>query len=120
MLVLTHGDELTAEERVEGRLRVCEALGLPPAAGAYDVACLSERGLPVDELDPVTAYSLAEAVYRALLAADRGHPPRRRAKEWALFFLSCFMWFLSALFAFLSCCCSKLAKRDQCGRLKLM
>ncbi|MQM15669.1 hypothetical protein Taro_048618 [Colocasia esculenta] len=118
VLVLTHGDELSAEERVEGRLRVCEALGVSPAGGAYDIACLNEQGLPVEELDPVTSYSLAEVVYKALLTADRGYTPRRRSKEWVLCFLSWIMWSLSALFAFLSYCCSKLAQRHQDCKLK--
>ncbi|CAA6661979.1 unnamed protein product [Spirodela intermedia] len=110
LLVLTHGDELSVEERIEGRVKVCELLGVPEATGAYDVACLNEYGLPVEELDPATAYALAEAVYRALLVADRRHPPRHRAKERLLQALSWLMWSLAAFFAFLSFCFSKLSK----------
>ncbi|MQL96542.1 hypothetical protein Taro_029224, partial [Colocasia esculenta] len=47
ILVLTHGDGLTTEERIDGRVRVCESLGVPEATGAYDIACLNEYGLLV-------------------------------------------------------------------------
>ncbi|XP_072995051.1 uncharacterized protein [Typha latifolia] len=115
ILVLTHGDELTAEERINGRIRICEFLGISDTGGVYDVPCINEHGALVDEMDPVTAYAVSEAIYRALLVADRGHPPKPSVKDWVLLALTWSMYTLSALFAFLSCCCSKAAKasRDQ-------
>ncbi|CAA7388916.1 unnamed protein product [Spirodela intermedia] len=119
ILALTHGDMLAAEERIEARLMVCEMLGVSEATGAYDIACLNEYGLLVDEFDSVTAYSLAEAVYRSLLAADRSHPPKRKLTEWLFHAVACFMWSLSAFCAFLSFCFSSLARRQRC-KLKIV
>lgn len=119
ILALTHGDLLAAEERIEGRLMVCEKLGVSETTGVYDIACLNEYGLLVDEFDAVTAYSLAEAVYRSLLAADRSHPPKRKPAEWLLHAVACVIWSLSAFFAFLSFCFSSLAWRQR-RKLKLV
>ncbi|XP_020100286.1 uncharacterized protein LOC109718450 [Ananas comosus] len=113
ILVLTHGDELTPAERIDARVRVCDYLGVPDhACGAvYDVAC--PEGLHVaDEVDPVAAYAAAEAVFRALHVADRAHPPKPGPKEWALWALTWSLCALSALFAFLSCLCSKFAQAN--------
>nr|XP_010914514.1 uncharacterized protein LOC105039897 isoform X2 [Elaeis guineensis] len=110
ILVLTHGDELTAEERIETRVRACDYMGVPETAGVYDVVCVNEHGLLADEMDPVTAYAVAEAVYRGLLLADRGHPPKPIIRDWLILVLSRSMCTLSAVFAFLSACCSKIAK----------
>ncbi|KAG1365275.1 hypothetical protein COCNU_12G002750 [Cocos nucifera] len=112
ILVLTHGDELTAEERINTRVRVCESLGVSETVGVYDVGCANEHGC-VDEADPVTAYAVAEAVYRALLVADRGHPPKANVKDWVILVLSWAMCALSAFFAFLSASCSKMAKASR-------
>ncbi|XP_019708598.1 uncharacterized protein [Elaeis guineensis] len=112
ILVLTHGDELTAEERINTRVRVCEYLGVSETVGVYDVACVNEHGC-VDEADPVTAYAVAEAVYRALLVSDRGHPPKPNVKDWLILVLSWAMCALSAFFAFLSASCSKMAKASR-------
>lgn len=68
--MLTHGDLLTTEERIEGRLKLCERLGIPETNGVYDVVCLTEYGFLAEESDPVTAYVVAEAAYRALLISD--------------------------------------------------
>lgn len=113
ILVLTHGDELTAEERINTRVQVCEYLGVSETVGVYDVACANEHGALVDEADPVTAYAMAEAAYRALLVADRGHPPKPNVKDWLILVLSWAMCTLSAFFAFLSASCSKMAKASR-------
>ena len=118
VVALTHGDLLAAEERVEARLTICESLGVSESTGAYDIACMNECGLLVDEFDVVTAYSLAEAVYRAILVADRSHLPKRKPVEWVLYGVNRFMWFLSAVFAFISFCFSSLAGRRRC-KLKI-
>ncbi|KAL5996270.1 hypothetical protein ACLOJK_026344 [Asimina triloba] len=108
MLILTHGDELSAEERLGAREKICEFLGVSVATGAYDIVCLTEHGILAAESDPVTAYTLAEATYRALLFSDRSHAPRTTLKEEALAWLSWAMWSIAAFFAFLACCFSKL------------
>ncbi|EHA8590923.1 hypothetical protein COCNU_scaffold027584G000020 [Cocos nucifera] len=113
ILVLTHGDELTAEERIETRVRVCDYLGVSETAGVYDVVCVNEHGLLVDEMDPVIAYAVAEAVYRAVLLADKGHPSKPNIKDWLILVLSWSMCTLAAFLAFLSACCSKIAKASR-------
>lgn len=111
LLILTHGDLLTTEERVEARLKICECLGIPEASGVYDIVCLTEYGFLAEEADPVTAYSLAEAVYRALLISDRGHIPKNDLRDWACVAFSCLMWLFGALFGFLAVICNKLGQR---------
>ncbi|KAK8954495.1 hypothetical protein KSP39_PZI002690 [Platanthera zijinensis] len=113
ILVLTHGDELTAEERIDTRIAVCDYLGVAETAGVYDVACSSQQGLHGDDFDGVTAYAVSEAVYRALVVADRCHPPKPGLKDWLLVALSSVMCALSAFFAFLSCCCTKVSKMNR-------
>lgn len=113
ILLLTHGDELTPEERIEGRIRLCEFLGISETAGVYDVACHNEQGpMLADEMDPVTAYAVSESIYRALLVADRCHPPKRSPKDWFVLVITWAMWALSSLFAFLADFCSSLGKRN--------
>jgi hypothetical protein len=113
ILILTHGDLLTTEERMDMRLRLCERLGISETNGVYDIVCLTEYGFLAEESDPVTAYALAEAVYRALLISDRGHSPKKNLQDWALFVLSWLMCFMGALFSFLADLCSKLGQRDR-------
>ena len=113
---MTHGDELTPEERIEGRIRICEHLGISETAGVYDVVCLNEHGPLVDEMDPVTAYSVSESIYRALLIADRCHPPKPSMMDWLAVAVSWAMSSLSAFFAFLACLCSKAAMASNNSR----
>ncbi|KAJ6401007.1 hypothetical protein OIU84_016426 [Salix udensis] len=116
ILILTHGDLLTTEERIDIRLRLCEHLGISVTNGVYDIVCLTEYGFLAEESDPVTAYALAEAVYRALLISDRGHLPKKNLQDWTVFVLSGLMCFMGALFAFLADLCSKLGRRDRLNR----
>ena len=113
ILLLTHGDELTAEERIECHVRLCVFLGISETAGVYDVACHNEHGpILVDEMDPVMAYAVSESIYWALLVADGCHPPKHSPKDWLVLALTWAMWALSSLFAFLADFCSSLAKRE--------
>ncbi|KAK9282477.1 hypothetical protein L1049_005395 [Liquidambar formosana] len=116
ILILTHGDLLSTEERIEARLKVCEFLGVSETTGVYDIVCLTEYGFLADESDPVSAYALTEAVYRALLISDRGHLPKKNFQDWALLILSWLMCLMGALFAFLAHLFSKLS---QIEKLKL-
>lgn len=102
MLILTHGDSLNGEDRINGRLRICEYLGIAETSGAYDVACLTEQGIEAEEYDPVTAFALTEAVYRAVLQCDRTHVPKMQLKDWAVLFFSWIMWCLASFFAILA------------------
>lgn len=97
ILILTHGDKLSTEDRIDARIKICEHLGVSETTGAYDIVCLSEYGFLADEVDPVTAYALTEAVYRALLISDRSHLPKTRLQDWIFPALS---WFLSSVGAF--------------------
>ncbi|KAJ4822885.1 hypothetical protein Tsubulata_048607, partial [Turnera subulata] len=112
ILILTHGDLLATEERIDVRLKLCERLGIAETNGVYDIVCLTEYGFLAEESDPVTAYALAEAVHRALLISDRGHLPKRNFQDWALLILSWLICFMGALFAFLADICSKLGHRN--------
>uniref|UniRef100_A0A5B7BUY8 G domain-containing protein n=1 Tax=Davidia involucrata TaxID=16924 RepID=A0A5B7BUY8_DAVIN len=115
ILILTHGDKLSTEDRIDCRLKICEYLGVSEATGVYDIVCVTEYGFLADECDPVTAYALTEAVYRALLISDKGHLPKRDLQDWALFLLSWLMCFMGAFFALLAHVFSKLGhtQRDR-------
>ncbi|WOK94695.1 hypothetical protein Cni_G03400 [Canna indica] len=110
ILVLTHGDKLSPEERVEARVKVCGYLGVSETSGVYDTSCLNEYGAAVDEMDPTTSYAVAEAVFRALVVGDRSHRPKTRIKDWPWLALCWLMSAMAAFFAFLSSCCSQLGK----------
>ncbi|XP_058188279.1 uncharacterized protein LOC131304854 [Rhododendron vialii] len=111
ILILTHGDKLSTEDRIESRLRICEHLGISEATGVYDIVCLTEYGFLADESDPVTAYALTESVYRALLISDRNHLPKKNFQDWALLVLSWLMCLIGALFALLASFFSKLGRK---------
>ena len=113
MLILTHGDLLTTEQRIDIRIKLCQRLGISETNGVYDIVCLTEYGFLAEESDPVTAYAVTEAVYRALLIADRGHFPKKNLQDWAVFLFSWLMCLTGALFAFLADLCSKLGRRDK-------
>lgn len=106
ILILTHGDMLSGEDRMNGRVKVCEYLGVSETMGAYDIACITEQGILPDE---VTSYALTEAVYRALMQSDRTHLPRRKVKDWILLFVSWVMGSIAAFFAMLAFLFSKLS-----------
>lgn len=100
LLILTHGDLLTPEERISGRLKLCEYLGVSEGTGAYDMPCLTEQGILPEESDPVTSYALTEAIYRALIQSDRTHLPTRKPRDWIFIFWS---WIMCSIAAFFSC-----------------
>lgn len=111
--MLTHGDVLTMEERLEGRVKICQFLGISETTGAYDIACLTETGILADESDPVTAYSLTEAIYRALLFSDRTHPPKKCFNDYFFVCLTCLLYWVSAFFAFLGACFSMIGSKGR-------
>lgn len=113
ILILTHGDILSAEERISTRLKVCEYLGASETSGAYDIACLTEQGILPEESDPVTSFALTEAVYRALMQSDRTHLPKRKFIDWVVHFLSWVMVSISGFFAMLAYFFSKLGHKHK-------
>ncbi|OMO82048.1 putative ATP binding protein [Corchorus olitorius] len=113
LLILTHGDLLMAEERIDGRLKICEYLDITETNGVYDIVCLTEYGFLVEDFDPVSAYALTEAVYRALLISDRGHFPKRKFQDWALLILLWIMRFMGLCFAVLADIFSKLGHKHK-------
>ncbi|XP_060212691.1 uncharacterized protein LOC132640210 [Lycium barbarum] len=102
LLILTHGDTTSTEERINGRLKICEFLGIPETTGAYDIACLSEQGILPEESDPVTAFALTEAVYRSLMQSDRNHEPKKKLKDYIVLFVTWTMCCIGAFFAILA------------------
>ncbi|XP_039042967.1 uncharacterized protein LOC120182011 [Hibiscus syriacus] len=102
LLILTHSDLLSTEERIDGRLKICECLRISETNGVYDILCLNEYGFPVEESDPVSAYALTEAVYRALLISDRGHYPKKKFWDVALSALLWLLRFIGFCFSFLA------------------
>ncbi|KAK4405501.1 hypothetical protein Sango_0556600 [Sesamum angolense] len=113
ILILTHGDTLNAEERINSRLKICEYLGIPETSGAYDIPCLTEQGILAEQSDPVTAFALTEAVFRALLQSDRTHLPKWNFKDWLIWFLSWTMCCLASFFAVLADFFSRFGHHDK-------
>ncbi|KAF5190009.1 P-loop containing nucleoside triphosphate hydrolases superfamily protein [Thalictrum thalictroides] len=113
ILILTHGDMLTTEERIDGRIKICELLGISETTGTYDIVCLTEHGFLADESDPVSAYGLTEAIYRALIFSDRDHYPKRKLKDWIILCMTWFMCALSTFFAYLAYIFSKLGHHNK-------
>lgn len=111
ILILTHGDKLSTEERIDSRLKICEHLGISETTGVYDIVCLTEYGFLADESDPVTAYALTESIYRALLISDSSHLPKRNFGDCAFLILSWLMCFLGAVFALLAHFFSKIGRK---------
>ncbi|KAL1548152.1 hypothetical protein AAHA92_16425 [Salvia divinorum] len=118
ILILTHGDTLSPEDRIKGRLQICEYMGIPETNGVYDIPCLTEQWVLAEDSDPISAYALTEAVYKALLQADRAHPPKWRFKEWTTFIFAWTMWCLASLFSFLAQIFGRFGNCD--GRLRNM
>lgn len=108
ILILTHGDLLSAEERIEARLKLCESLDISETNGVYDIVCLTEYGFSAEDCDPVTAYAISEAVYRALLISDRSHIPKKSFYDWTALVLSWLLCFIADFFALLADICSRL------------
>ncbi|KAJ9699714.1 hypothetical protein PVL29_005538 [Vitis rotundifolia] len=100
LLILTHGDQLKPEERIGGRLKLCEYLGVAEAT------CIRYT------YDSVTSYALTEAVYRVLIQSDRTHLPKRKPRDWLLIFWSWIICSISAFFAFLAYFFSKLGRKN--------
>ncbi|XP_059438567.1 uncharacterized protein LOC132171300 [Corylus avellana] len=117
LLILTHGDMLSTEERIDGRLKICEWLDVSETTGVYDIVCLTEYGYLAEESDPVTAYALTEAVYRALVISDRGHFPKKNMWDWGVVILSWVMCFFAAFFGCLADICSKLGQKEKLLKL---
>ncbi|OVA16842.1 hypothetical protein BVC80_1543g308 [Macleaya cordata] len=117
ILIMTHGDMLTVEERIDGRIKICEFLGVSETTGTYDIVCLTEHGFLADESDPVTAYALTEAIYRALIFSDRTHSPKKNFKDRGLLCVSWILCAISGFFAFLAYFFSKLGRTH---KLKLI
>ncbi|KAK9139250.1 hypothetical protein Scep_008931 [Stephania cephalantha] len=113
ILILTHGDQLSVEERLDGRVKICEFLGASETAGTYDIVCLTEHGLLAEELDPVTAYGLTEALYRALVFSDRTHCPKQYYLDWLIICLSWIMCSISRFLTYLASIFSALGGMDR-------
>ncbi|PIA61187.1 hypothetical protein AQUCO_00300605v1 [Aquilegia coerulea] len=113
ILILTHGDMLTTEERIDGRIKICEFLGISETTGMYDIVCVTEHGFLADDSDPVSAYGLTEAIYRALIFSDRNHCTKRKFKDWIVLCMSWLMCALSTLFAYLAYIFSKLGHSNK-------
>ncbi|XP_016567984.2 uncharacterized protein LOC107866428 isoform X2 [Capsicum annuum] len=117
ILILTHGDKLSTEERIDCRLKISKHLGTSETNGIYDIVCVTEYGLLADEYDPISAYAVTEAVYRALLISDRAQLVKKTFMDWALYALSWLLCFLAGIFACLAHVFNCLAQKHK-GKMK--
>lgn len=112
LLILTHGDKLSTEARIDSRLKICEFLGVSESSGAYDVVCVTEYGFLADEYDPISGFAVSEAVYRGLLVSDKGHLPKQRFLDWAILVFVWLMSGLAAIFSFLARICDHFVPKN--------
>ncbi|KAI3854597.1 hypothetical protein MKX03_005193 [Papaver bracteatum] len=117
ILIMTHGDKLTVEERIDGRIKICEFLGVSETSGAYDIVCLTEHGILAEESDPITAYALTEAMYRALIFSDRTHSPKTAFMDYFLDFLNLIICFVAGMFTYLAHFFTQLADPSKLKRM---
>ncbi|KAL0348618.1 UNVERIFIED_CONTAM: hypothetical protein Sangu_1089600 [Sesamum angustifolium] len=73
----------------------------------------SKQGILAEQSDPVTAFALTEAVFRALLQSDRTHLPKWNFKDWLIWFLSWTMCCLASFFAVLADFFSRFGHHDK-------
>ncbi|KAI3895582.1 hypothetical protein MKW98_025373 [Papaver atlanticum] len=117
ILIMTHGDKLTVEERIDGRIKICEFLGISETSGTYDIVCLTEHGILAEESDPITAYALTEAIYRALIFSDRTHSPKTNYKDYFFNILNLIICFIAGIFTYLAHFFSQLADPNKLKRM---
>ncbi|XP_047333749.1 uncharacterized protein LOC124937525 [Impatiens glandulifera] len=110
LLILTHGDMIPCEERINARVKICEYLDILEA-GVYDIVCVTSYGFLPDESDLIAAYSVTEAIYRALLVSDRGNLPKRKIKDKMVMVMVWFMRLIGAMFGLLARLFSGLSSR---------
>lgn len=83
-------------------------------SSAYDIPCLTEQWILAQESDTVTAFTVTEAVYGALLQSVI----TRQFKDGIVFFFSWIMWRLLPFFAILANFFSEFG-HDQEKKLKM-
>lgn len=116
ILILTHGDLLSSEDRIDARLKISEYLEISETTGVYDIVCLTEYGFLAEESDPVTAFALTEAVYRTLLISDRTHIPKQKVEwgtvlDWSVVAISWLLCFLGSFLSLMSKICYSFGRR---------
>ncbi|KAI3853828.1 hypothetical protein MKW92_047433 [Papaver armeniacum] len=106
-----------SKERIDGRIKICEFLGVSETSGAYDIVCLTEHGILAEESDPITAYALTEAIYRALIFSDRTHSPKSAFMDYFLDFLNLIICFVAGMFTYLAHFFTQLADPSKLKRM---
>ncbi|KAG9157108.1 hypothetical protein Leryth_026902 [Lithospermum erythrorhizon] len=89
-------------DRISSRVKICEYLGISEITGSYDIACVTDQGILPEELDPVTAFSVTETIYRALIQADITHQPKSDIIQYLVRIFCCIMYWIGAFFAALA------------------
>ncbi|GAA0146014.1 hypothetical protein LIER_06064 [Lithospermum erythrorhizon] len=67
-----------------------------------NATCVTDQGILPEELDPVTAFSVTETIYRALIQADITHQPKSDIIQYLVRIFCCIMYWIGAFFAALA------------------
>ncbi|XP_009348367.2 uncharacterized protein LOC103940015 isoform X1 [Pyrus x bretschneideri] len=84
LLVVTHGDLLSLDERARVRVHLGELLGIPPTTQIFDI--------PVESSDAVTQLTIVDMIRYSLEHAEKNLPRKRKVETLSL--LSCMLLLL--------------------------
>ncbi|CAN6554274.1 unnamed protein product [Malus baccata var. baccata] len=87
LLVVTHGDLLSLDERARVRVHLGELLGIPPTTQIFDI--------PVESSDPVTELTIVDMIRYSLEHAEKNLPRRRKVDTLSLLPCMLLLIFLS-------------------------
>ncbi|XP_068323746.1 uncharacterized protein [Pyrus communis] len=87
LLVVTHGDLLSLDERARVRVHLGELLGIPPTTQIFDI--------PVESSDPVTKLTIVDMIRYSLEHAEKNLPRRRKVDTLSLLPCMLLLIFLS-------------------------
>lgn len=79
VVVMTHGDMLAPEDRVNTRIFVGELLGVSPVDQVFDISCFKERSVHPGDVDTVNDLVLLNMLKFSLERADKNLPYNTRA-----------------------------------------
>ncbi|MCO5571711.1 hypothetical protein L7F22_025458 [Adiantum nelumboides] len=79
VVVMTHGDKLTSQDRVLTRIFIGELLGVSPVDQIFDISCFTERSVHPGDVDTVNDLILLNMLKFSLERADKNLPYKARA-----------------------------------------
>lgn len=79
VVVMTHGDKLSSQDRVFTRIFIGELFGVSPVDQVFDISCFTERSVHPGDVDAVNDLVLLNMLKFALERADKNLPYKATA-----------------------------------------